>query len=741
MDVHFAKKTGFFIVCLFAFSVNVLASVNTFAGFQRHEPNAPSANWIPVIKPATAANPVAYFHDDGLKFSISMTGMRAGETWSAEVLPPNSNGTPGSMVLLASSPTSWDGRCFTQPGRTPVCFTIPSGNGSIDWWFSPQCRPTGTWTIRLKNNGVVFKTAYVDLLPKVDEVAALRKYYEYQLNYPSAKYDSICLPKIGQKDVKCGTKKATATPYTISQKGCAISSLAMLKRYHSNNPASSSAINVNNALLGKVKGFGLNGDVNWTRVSDGILKYPGWNVEKATWTSPNDTRLKRALCEYGPTIVPVKNFQHFVVVTGFDKVKGWEILDPGHFNNHSLNMYGGVYHGIRLIKGPSSKSAPIIPGNDYISITIHSPAELLLIDPMGNKVGFDAAAGQVVKTIPGSTYWTHGQYNPDPAYIDPDPAKTIMFNHALAGNYQLKVIGTGTGIYDLEFEMADIKGNMILVKDILDVPVSPGAVHTYTFNYNSAPGSVITIQGGLSVPGVNHPPVANAGPNQAVECAAGFANVSLNGAGSSDPDGDPLTYQWRGSFGVATGVKPTINLPLGVHVITLTVNDRKGGVATATTQVTVQDTTPPVINAGANVTISATTANGAPFSLQPTVSDACCITNVVISPRMAVYPVGVTAITATAADCAGNTASSVMQLTIQAAGVTPVPPTTNPNPGAGGVNPPNPPVAGNGGGQTGTEVNPPSSSTPAIVKDDEDDDGEDDADDHDADKHERDVDQ
>ena len=176
MNVSFAKKTAFFVIFLCAFSLNVLASTNTFAGFQRHEPNAPPANWMPATKSSTAANPVVYFHDDGLKFSITMAGMLAGETWSAEVLPPNSNGTPGSRILLTYSPITWDGKCFTQPGKTPVCSTFPSGNGYIAWWFNPQCQPTGTWTIRLKNNGVVFKTAYVDLLPKVDEVAALQKY-------------------------------------------------------------------------------------------------------------------------------------------------------------------------------------------------------------------------------------------------------------------------------------------------------------------------------------------------------------------------------------------------------------------------------------------------------------------------------------------------------------------------------------------------------------------------------------
>ena len=81
---------------------------------------------------------------------------------------------------------------------------------------------------------------------------------------------------------------------------------------------------------------------------------------------------------------------------------------------------------------------------------------------------------------------------------------------------------------------------------------------------------------------LNTPPVANAGPDQTVECTShAGTNVTLNGSGSFDPDGDPLTYTWRDSSNnvVATGVTPTITLPLGVHVLTLTVDDGRGGTA------------------------------------------------------------------------------------------------------------------------------------------------------------------
>ena len=92
---------------------------------------------------------------------------------------------------------------------------------------------------------------------------------------------------------------------------------------------------------------------------------------------------------------------------------------------------------------------------------------------------------------------------------------------------------------------------------------------------------------------VNHPPVASAGPIQFVEATSpAGASVILDGSGSFDPDFDPLTYEWMGPFGTASGVSPTVTLPLGKSVVTLEVND---GQATSTESVTheVRDTTPP----------------------------------------------------------------------------------------------------------------------------------------------------
>ncbi|MFC2047831.1 NosD domain-containing protein [Chloroflexota bacterium] len=94
----------------------------------------------------------------------------------------------------------------------------------------------------------------------------------------------------------------------------------------------------------------------------------------------------------------------------------------------------------------------------------------------------------------------------------------------------------------------------------------------------------------------NQPPVADAGIDQTVEAnAIGGANVTLDGSGSSDADGDPLTYDWNWDGGTTDGMSPTIFLPLGTTSVTLVVNDGTEDSAPDTVEITIQDTTPPEI--------------------------------------------------------------------------------------------------------------------------------------------------
>jgi PKD repeat protein len=105
----------------------------------------------------------------------------------------------------------------------------------------------------------------------------------------------------------------------------------------------------------------------------------------------------------------------------------------------------------------------------------------------------------------------------------------------------------------------------------------------------------------------NQPPVANAGPDQVVPEGS---TVTLNGGGSSDPEGQALTYQWSvvGSTGPAlTLSSPTSATPSftpsdnGVYTLRLTVTDSQGATGSDTVTVRVDNVAPQVSATGGQV--------------------------------------------------------------------------------------------------------------------------------------------
>jgi hypothetical protein len=118
----------------------------------------------------------------------------------------------------------------------------------------------------------------------------------------------------------------------------------------------------------------------------------------------------------------------------------------------------------------------------------------------------------------------------------------------------------------------------------------------------------------------NTAPVANAGPNQVVSVGA---LVHLNGTGSTDIDGDPLTYHWSfttlpiGSSAVLSSLTDpmptfTVDAP-GTYVAQLIVNDGQVDSTPFTVTITTNALLAPTANAGANQTVrhgSTVTLNG-----------------------------------------------------------------------------------------------------------------------------------
>ena len=152
--------------------------------------------------------------------------------------------------------------------------------------------------------------------------------------------------------------------------------------------------------------------------------------------------------------------------------------------------------------------------------------------------------------------------------------------------------------------------NTTAVKPTFTPDVAGAYVVSLIVNDGQANSVAATVTVTASAAAANAAPVANAGPAQNV--VAGTL-VTLNGGGSSDANGDPLTYSWsftsrpNGSgtaLSNATAASPTFTPDVaGAYVVSLIVNDGQAASAAATVTVT----------ASAAAVVNVNAANAAPF--------------------------------------------------------------------------------------------------------------------------------
>ncbi len=302
---------------------------------------------------------------------------------------------------------------------------------------------------------------------------------------------------LSQADPSWGSKRlGTSNPtVTIQQKGCALTSSAMLLSYLSNSTVNPQDLN---NWLGNNSGYatvtsatGVNqGQYNliWEKVAEyarNVLNLPVYF--NGSVPIRNDTTLNKYLNSSVPVILGEPG--HWIVatcqnvnVTGYGFNYTYNIADPGHVSRVNLNntSYQNTYKSLRLfstVKPPSLGS---------MTATAHSPVYMTIVDPLGR------ITGPNITQIPYSDFSLDYLVDDSSLNTPPDhPTPTLDLVMPMNGTYTFDVVGTGYGNYAIEFVFFDNVGNSYTEQ--LAGTAAPNSLDVYQINYTDATGSHVQI--------------------------------------------------------------------------------------------------------------------------------------------------------------------------------------------------------------------------------------------------------
>ncbi|WP_298459553.1 PKD domain-containing protein [uncultured Cellulomonas sp.] len=126
-------------------------------------------------------------------------------------------------------------------------------------------------------------------------------------------------------------------------------------------------------------------------------------------------------------------------------------------------------------------------------------------------------------------------------------------------------------------------------------PYAAAGTYTVRLTVTDAAGATGTATRQVTVTAPTTPPPANVAPTAVIAATTADLTASVDGSGSSDPDGTIASYAWEFGDG-ATATGATVSHPYaaaGTYTVRLTVTDAAGATGTATRQVTVTAPTPP----------------------------------------------------------------------------------------------------------------------------------------------------
>ena len=141
-----------------------------------------------------------------------------------------------------------------------------------------------------------------------------------------------------------------------------------------------------------------------------------------------------------------------------------------------------LFYSTSILSGPKADLVQMNPNSSHwerLVFALFSPADLLLQDSLGRRIGRDPSTGVVYNEIPEAMYT-----GPD---IEPETI-SVMASKDLT--WTLNLVGTGEGgVYHLESRTLV---NSEPISQVLRNVITTGAQHIYQLNSSVVDGSVIT---------------------------------------------------------------------------------------------------------------------------------------------------------------------------------------------------------------------------------------------------------
>lgn len=482
------------------------AASNQFLGFFRFPAELKGEQTVPMT------NNQAYYRDFFEGGDTFTSGPSDGDTIGAQVFDPNGNLIATFFPFTFHVNFTFNGQpaqnCWSGVGGT-IC---DAPDIEVLWFISLQCAAKGDYKMSFLYNNAVFFTGTFTMLPQVeasrvpgDNASPVQgDAIDYnQLDYDDQIGNFCRFTGQNGKVIRHSTHVchdpllANEQIATIHQLGCAMTDTAMLLGYHGAftapdtlNDWLSVAPDPKHPEL--LRGYDTGGGINWPAVGDYAATR---GIQMAFSWKSSTLPLAQQVCSAGPSIIHTKNDNHWVTTIGqpFDQ-STWLLHDPAGGVSRNLSStnppYNNKFTGTRSYVGETLSFTT----NYGMFVRLHSPAELLLTNPAGQRTGIDPTTGAVFHEDPNSSYDDISISDDEDETQPGIEEKELMVGVPPAGDYTLHVTGTDTGTYVLEFLGRDTTGapSQTIFPPL---PTAPGVVNIFTIHMNLASGAAPTFSG------------------------------------------------------------------------------------------------------------------------------------------------------------------------------------------------------------------------------------------------------